>query len=128
MNDASYNDCWAPAQSCRRLLCQHTTAVYVRPAFSFRLLKLISSQLCNDNDYELDLSCYNVGYLAMRIGEACCSPQSSTSGQMFHPTDGYNVVVGYGNCERDNLTSPYPPDKGNNDYCDYSSSPPITYT
>ncbi|KUI53629.1 hypothetical protein VP1G_01047 [Cytospora mali] len=100
MDDVRYNDCWAPANGCLRLFCYETSAIY----------------LCNDNDHELDISCYNDGYLARRIREACC-PSAGISGQMFHPTDNYNVVVGYGNCNHNLLVPPYAPGLGNNYAC-----------
>lgn len=101
MDSDSYKSCWAPARSCLRLYCHETSAIY----------------LCNDNDHELHISCYNVGYLARRTRQACC-PSAGNSGQMFHPTDDYNVVVGYGNCNHDDLVPPYAPGLGNNYACD----------
>ncbi|ROW08356.1 hypothetical protein VMCG_03243 [Cytospora schulzeri] len=101
MDNVWYNDCWAPAKGCLRLFCYETSAIY----------------LCNDNDHEISLSCYNVGYLARRTRQACC-PSAGVSGQMFHPTDNYNVVTGYGNCNNDPLLPPYAPGLGNNYACD----------
>ncbi|KAK7747405.1 hypothetical protein SLS53_001660 [Cytospora paraplurivora] len=101
MDDVWYNDCWAPAKGCLRLFCYETSAIW----------------LCNDNDHEIDISCYNVGYLADRIRKACC-PSAGISGQMFHPTENYNVIVGYGNCNDHNLRDrPYAPGLGNNYGC-----------
>lgn len=45
--------------------------------------------------------------MAERLLTLCCSPhEGGTSGQLFHPTEGYNVVIGYGNCNNEGSYTP----------------------
>ncbi|KAJ9144170.1 hypothetical protein NKR23_g6132 [Pleurostoma richardsiae] len=103
--------CKAAARSCERIWCYDTTAVW----------------LCNDNDEPIDISCYNVGWMGQLIDELCCvhwqgfgitnqKGSGGKSGQIFHPEDNYNVIIGYANCRTPNHP-PYAVGVGNNNKC-----------
>ena len=73
----------APPQSCLRVYCYDTSAIY----------------LCNDSPTDTrTVPGYNIGWMADRLAMLCCDSHHGTSAQLFHPTDQWNTVVGYGNC------------------------------
>ncbi|EFX00249.1 hypothetical protein CMQ_7251 [Grosmannia clavigera kw1407] len=73
----------APAGGCLRVFCSDTSAVYV----------------CNDrNDVSQTLCGYDIAWMAERLGLLCCDANHGRSAQLFHPTDRWNTVIGYGNC------------------------------
>lgn len=55
-------------------------------------------QICNDNTYRISVPGYKVAFLADRTLTLCCNFAGSQSGQMFHPQEGWNAIVGYANC------------------------------
>ena len=79
---------------CQRVYCYDTTAVYV----------------CNnDNDPQapnVTMAGYDVGWMADRLSLLCCDSHHASSAQLFHPTAGWNTVVGYGNCRHDPAEPP----------------------
>ncbi len=36
--------------------------------------------------------------MAERLTQLCCDARHALSAQLFHPTEDWNTVVGYGNC------------------------------
>lgn len=103
------------AGSCQRVYCYDTTAVYA----------------CNnDNDPlapNVTMTGYDVGWMADRLSLLCCDSHHASSAQLFHPTAGWNTVVGYGNCRHDPAEPPSAFGIGNggvNGYCIPSESRP----
>ncbi|KAK1756790.1 hypothetical protein QBC47DRAFT_169473 [Echria macrotheca] len=80
-------DCSAPAKTCSRVACWATSAIYV----------------CNDNDHAISPNCVtDVVPYGLDISQQCCGLSGgSVSGQRFHDTAGFNVIVAYGNCNHD---------------------------
>ncbi|KAK1830841.1 hypothetical protein QBC39DRAFT_409320 [Podospora conica] len=84
-NGVDNDNCNTPARTCRRHACKNTSGVYV----------------CNDNYHDLELSClYDVALVAQPMLNKCCQKgmHKGTSGQQFVDGYGYNVIVGYANC------------------------------
>ncbi|EPE10523.1 hypothetical protein F503_05618 [Ophiostoma piceae UAMH 11346] len=81
------NDTYAaPPQSCLRVYCYDTSAIY----------------FCNDSPADtLAVPGYNIGWMADRLAMLCCDSHHGSSAQLFHPTEQWNTVVGYGNCRHD---------------------------
>lgn len=75
--------------TCQRVFCYDTTAVYV----------------CNNENNLLapnvTMAGYDIGWMADRLSLLCCDSHHASSAQLFHPTAGWNTVVGYGNCRHD---------------------------
>ncbi|KAK0652516.1 hypothetical protein B0T16DRAFT_454878 [Cercophora newfieldiana] len=92
--DDKGGDCVTEAKTCTRHACYDTSAVYV----------------CNDNNYAISQKCADVADFGRAIIGNCCNTRS-TSGQHFSDSQGFNIVVGYGNCnhgesaDRPGLTS-----------------------
>lgn len=85
-------------------------------------IKRLGTQICNDNDHEIEMNCWNAGYFASKINALCCNPKGTPgfggkSGQMFHPQANWNVVIGSGNCKTPPDTPPEPVGAGNNKKC-----------
>ncbi|CAK7225079.1 hypothetical protein SCUCBS95973_005738 [Sporothrix curviconia] len=85
------------AGTCERVYCYDTSAVYV----------------CNNNVQvpggttgTAAIAGYDIGWMADRLSLLCCDPHHGTSAQLFHPTAGWNTVVGYGNCRHDPAEPP----------------------
>ncbi|KJR88183.1 uncharacterized protein SPSK_07918 [Sporothrix schenckii 1099-18] len=84
-----------PPGACQRVYCYDTTAVYV----------------CNSNSDDglapnVTMTGYGVGWMADRLSLLCCDSHHAASAQLFHPTAGWNTVVGYGNCRHDPAEPP----------------------
>ena len=84
-------------------------------------------QVCNKNNYTLDIPFYNVGWLADRVDHFCCDETGGKSGQIFHFNDNYNVVIGHTN-ETD--LSYFDPDQNysENGQCLARINPEVTFS
>ncbi|CAK7215994.1 hypothetical protein SBRCBS47491_002680 [Sporothrix bragantina] len=80
------------AGTCQRVYCYDTSAVYV----------------CNNNVQvpSVTIAGYDIGWMADRLSLLCCDPHHASSAQLFHPTAGWNTIVGYGNCRHDPAEPP----------------------
>ncbi|KAK4171800.1 hypothetical protein QBC36DRAFT_248905 [Triangularia setosa] len=94
--------CGAPANSCRRMMCEQTTALY----------------FCNDLDTQLDVDCSEAAEYVKQIWDNCCMRQMTTSG-LTRSKEGFSIWVGYGNCNHDADVPPweYKIGEGNNKMC-----------
>ena len=97
---------FTPAGRCARHWCRDTTAMFV----------------CNDEDEDVTIPKYNVGWMTDRLHRLCCDDNGGKSGQMWHYKLKYSVVMGYANCNEDAETNqPYAYGLGNNQHCRGSS-------
>jgi hypothetical protein len=88
--------------TCSRHWCYDTTAMYV----------------CNWTEEDLVIPYYNIGWMTDGLDRLCCDDDYGKSGQMWHYSQNYTVVLGYGDCNFDETESqPYPMGSGNNGMC-----------
>ncbi|KAK0736742.1 hypothetical protein B0T21DRAFT_288149, partial [Apiosordaria backusii] len=73
--------CGAPPKSCRRMMCEQTSALY----------------FCNELDTPLEVDCRHVAEFIEQIWVNCCMHQLTTSG-VTRSKEGFSAWLGYGNC------------------------------
>lgn len=85
------NQKWTiPARGCNRVRCYNTSAVYV----------------CSDSTMDLVLHGKDIFPVAKMVTDNCCpSGSKQVAGQQFTQW-GWNVVIGYGNCNHDVYQKP----------------------
>ena len=49
--------------------------------------------------YKISVPGQKIGFMADRILSLCCDFAGPQSGQMFHPWENWNIIVGYANCK-----------------------------